>query len=70
MFIYNIMYFGGFIMIGAISLLAGELLYEAARFIIMIVLLVAAVFVGGKLRMASDAKKEAKKAKEDVNITE
>jgi hypothetical protein len=38
-------------------------LYEGAKFIIMLLLLVAGVIIGGKLRGRSDAKK-AKKAEE------
>ena len=48
-------------MIGLIGLLAGEILFEAARFIIMLILLVLAVIVGGSLKKRSDIKK-AKKA--------
>ncbi len=55
-------------MIGLIGMLAGEILYEAAKFIIMILLLVCSVFVGGALRKKSDAKKAAKEA--SSNITE
>ena len=40
----------------------GEIAYEAVRFVIMLALLVLAVFVGGKLRKAADAKKAAKMA--------
>jgi len=56
-------------MIGLVSLLAGELAFEAVRFIVMLCLLVLAVFVGGKLRKASDAKK-AKKAELENNSKE
>ena len=38
--------------------LAGEVIYEAVKFIIMLLLL--AGVIGGKLRTRSDAKKEAK----------
>ena len=47
-------------MVGVVSTLVGEIAYEAVRFVIMLALLVLAVFVGGKLRKASDAKKAAK----------
>lgn len=53
-------------MAGLIGLLPGEILYEAAKFIIMLLLLVVGVFIGGKLRMHSDAKKAAKKAAEEA----
>lgn len=53
---------GGFGMVGLVSMLVGEIVYEAVRFIIMLALLVLAVFVGGKLRKAADAKKAAKMA--------
>ena len=53
---------GGFSMVGLVSMLVGEIVYEAVRFIIMLALLVLAVFVGGKLRKAADAKKAAKMA--------
>ena len=58
-------------MIGLLSTLTGEIIFEAAKFVIMILLLVCAVFIGGKLRMRSDAKKAAKKAQEEnATITE
>ena len=47
-------------MVGLVSALVGEIAYEAVRFVIMLEVLVLAVFVGGKLRKASDAKKAAK----------
>lgn len=47
-------------MVGLVSVLVGEIAYEAVRFVIMLALLVLAVFVGGKLRKAADAKKAAK----------
>ncbi|MDO5402130.1 MAG: hypothetical protein Q4F11_01715 [Eubacteriales bacterium] len=53
-------------MIGLLGTLAGEVIFEAVKFIIMILLLVAAVFVGGKLRRKSDLKKADKKAQESV----
>lgn len=53
-------------MIGLISLLAGEILYEAAKFAVMILLLVLGVFIGSKLRMRSDAKKAAAKEAEQA----
>ena len=49
-------------MVGLVGVLVGEIAYEAVRFIIMLALLVLAVFVGGKLRKAADAKKAAKMA--------
>ena len=45
-----------------VSALVGEIAYEVVRFVIMLALLVLAVFVGGKLRKAADAKKAAKMA--------
>lgn len=56
-------------MVGLMSLLLGEVLFEGAKFIIMLLLLVLAVIVGGKLKTASDAKK-AKKAKQEDGIKE
>ena len=58
-------------MVGLMSLLLGEVLFEGARFVIMLLLLVVAVVVGGKLKTRSDAKKagKAKKAElEEKNI--
>ncbi len=49
-------------MVGLVSVLVGEIAYEAVRFVIMLALLVLAVFAGGKLRKAADAKKAAKMA--------
>lgn len=58
-------------MIGLIGLLAGDILYEAVKFAVMLLLLVGGVFIGGKLRMRSDAKKAAKRAAEqDTNPAE
>ena len=51
-------------MIGLIGLLPGEIMFEVARFALMICLLVAGVCIGGKLRKNSDAKKAAKLAAE------
>lgn len=48
-------------MIGLIAALPGEIMFEAAKFAIMVILLVIAGLIGGKLRGISDAKK-AKKA--------
>ncbi len=53
---------GGNSMVGLVSVLVGEIAYEAVRFVIMLALLVLAVFVGGKLRKAADARKVAKMA--------
>lgn len=61
---------GGFGMVGLVSMLVGEIVYEAVRFIIMLALLVLAVFVGGKLRKAADAKKAAKMAASENNEKE
>ena len=47
-------------MVGLVGVLVGEIAYEVVRFVIMLAVLVLAVFVGGKLRKASDAKKAAK----------
>lgn len=58
-------------MVGLMSLLLGEVLFEGVRFVIMLLLLVVAVVVGGKLKTRSDAKKarKAKKAElEEKNI--
>ena len=49
-------------MVGLVSALVGEIAYEVVRFVIMLALLVLAVFVGGKLRKAADAKEAAKMA--------
>ena len=49
-------------MVGLVGALVGEIAYEAVRFVIMLALLVLAVFVGGTLRKAADAKKAAKMA--------
>lgn len=57
-------------MIGLIGLLPGEILYEAAKFIIMLLLLVCSVFVGGALRKKSDAKKAAKESCKTVKDIE
>jgi hypothetical protein len=56
---------GGSFMISLIGLLPGEILYEAAKFVIMLILLVVGVCIGGKLRGMSDAKKAAKTAEAD-----
>ena len=40
--------------------LAGEVIYEAVKFIIMQIMLTGGVVIGGKLRTRTDAKKEAK----------
>lgn len=50
-------------MAGLIGTLAGEILYEAVKFIIMLLLLAGGVLIGGKLRTRSDAKKAAKNEK-------
>lgn len=44
-------------MIGLVSMLVGEVLFECAKFVIMLALLVAAVFIGRALRNKRDAKK-------------
>lgn len=56
-------------MVGLMSMLLGEILYESAKFIIMLILLVVAFILGGKWRKSSDAKKAEKleKAKADEN---
>lgn len=54
-------------MVGLVSMLVGEIAYEVVRFIIMLALLVLAVFAGGKLRKAADAKKAAKMAAASEN---
>ena len=48
----------GRIMIGLT--LVSEIIFEAAKFIVMLGLLVLAVFAGGKIRKGLDAKKAAK----------
>lgn len=53
-------------MVGLISLLAGEIIYEVVKFIIMLLLLVGGVCIGRALRKRSDAKKAAKVAGEEV----
>ena len=58
-------------MVGLMSLLLGEVLFEGAKFIIMLLLLVVAVIVGGKLKSRCDEKKaeKAKKAElEEKNV--
>ncbi len=57
-------------MVGLVSMLVGEIAYETVRFIIMLALLVLAVFTGGKLRKAADAKKAAKMAAAQNNEKE
>ena len=49
-------------MVGLVSILAGEILYESIKFVIMLGLLVAAVFIGGTLRKKKDAKPGGKKS--------
>ena len=56
-------------MVGLMSLLLGEVLFEGAKFIIMLLLLVLAVIVGGKLKTGSDARK-AKKAQQEADVKE
>ena len=58
-------------MVGLMSLLLGEVLFEGAKFIIMLLRLVVAGIVGGKLKSRSDEKKaeKAKKAElEEKNV--
>lgn len=52
-------------MIGLESVLFQEVLFEAARFVIMLLLLVGGVCIGGKLRQIFDARKAAKKAESE-----
>ena len=40
--------------------LVSEIIFEAAKFVVMLGLLVLAVFAGGKIRKGLDAKKAAK----------
>lgn len=47
-------------MVGLISVLAGEIIFEAVKFVVMIALLVVAFVLGGKIRKGLDAKKAAK----------
>ena len=42
--------------------LVSEIIFEAAKFVVMLGLLVLAVFAGGKIRKGLDAKKAAKMA--------
>ena len=44
-------------MVGLVSILAGEILYESIKFVIMLGLLVAVEIIGGALRKKKDAKK-------------
>lgn len=48
------------------GVLTGELIFEAVRVVVMVGLLVAGVFIGGKLRAMTDARK-AKKAAAAAN---
>lgn len=50
-------------MVGLLGL-GAEIIYESVKFVIMLLLLVAAVFVGGKLRKNSDMKKAKREAEE------
>ncbi len=45
-------------MVGLASVLAEEVLFECVKFAIMLLLLVAAVFIGRALRKKRDAKKD------------
>lgn len=56
-------------MFGTVDVLVGEFVFETVRFIIMILLLVAGIFIGGKLRRMKDAKNAAKVAEDDEKIT-
>ena len=49
-------------MVGLVSILAGEILYESIKFVIMLGLLVAAVFIGGALRKKMLKKPGGKKS--------
>ncbi|MDD3239215.1 MAG: hypothetical protein PHW47_03855 [Lachnospira sp.] len=53
-------------MIGLVGAFFGEVIFETAKFLVMILLLVAAVCIGGKLRKNSD-KKKAEKAEESMS---
>ena len=53
-------------MVGLMSLLLGEVLFEGAKFIIMLLLLVVAGIDGGKLKSRSDEKKAKKKKKAEL----
>jgi len=60
-------------MVLLVSTLVSDIILETAKFILMLVLLGVGVFIGGKLRKRSDAKKAAKKAAEEAaaaDITE
>lgn len=56
-------------MFGTVDVLVGEFVFETVRFIIMILLLVAGIFIGGRLRKMKDAKKASKAAENDEKIT-
>ena len=45
-------------MVGFGKYFTGEILYESIKFVIMLGLLVAAVFIGGALRKKKDAKSQ------------
>lgn len=49
------------------GVLTGEIIFETVRFLIMILLLVAGVLIGGKLRSITDAKKAKKAAAEEAD---
>ena len=59
-------------MVGLTSVLFGEVIYEAVKFVIMLCLLAGGVFIGSRLRKKSDAKKAAKAAQNEIkeNIQE
>ena len=46
-------------MVGLVSVLSGEVLFECVKFAIMLLLLVAAVFIGRAPRKKRDAKKDS-----------
>lgn len=56
-------------MVGLMSLLLGEVIFEGVKFIIMLLLLVGAVIAGGKLKAASDARKASKAGGAEVSNT-
>ncbi|MGN0327761.1 MAG: hypothetical protein ACI4D4_02145 [Lachnospira sp.] len=59
-------------MVGLALSLGGEIAYEAVRFVVMLLLLVLAVFIGGKIRKGLDARKASKLAakESETDITE
>lgn len=55
-------------MITALSMLAGDIIFEIVRFIIFAALIVLAVFIGSRLRKVYD-KSKAKKEAAEASVT-